>query len=75
MAKQTAITLARAAKDQALKLLSNVPGVVGIGLTKIDDQYAVKVNLEAALPKSLRVPREINGIPLSFEIVGRVKAQ
>ena len=75
MASKLPIDLARAAKDRAKTVLSKVPGVVGLGLTKVDDQYAVKVNLEAALPKSLTVPNNIDGVPVMYEVVGRIKAQ
>lgn len=75
MPKQSAINLARAAKERAKKLFSEVPAVVGLGLTKIDDQYAVKVSLQSALPKAVKAPRTINGVPISYEIVGRIRAQ
>ena len=47
-----AITLeqARAAKESAKALLAALPGVVGVGITKIGEDYALKVNLRAPLP-------------------------
>ncbi|HUD32873.1 MAG TPA: hypothetical protein VMR43_07615 [Variovorax sp.] len=63
---------ARAAKTQVKKELSRVPGLVGVGLTRQGDGYAVKVNLQAALSKQFST--EIGGVPLIFEVVGAIKA-
>ena len=64
---------ARAAKTQAKKALSRVPELVGVGLTRLGDGYAVKVNLQkAVVGKTL--PTEIGGVPLVFEVVGTIKA-
>jgi hypothetical protein len=75
MPQTSPIDLARRAKQRALLLLSGVPGVVGVGLTKVDEQYAVKVNLESALPASVKAPTSIDGIPLAYEVVGRIRAR
>ena len=64
---------ARAAKLQVKKKLSRVPGLVGVGLTRHGDGYAVKVNLQKAL-QGKQFPTEIAGVPLVFEIVGGIKA-
>jgi hypothetical protein len=64
---------ARAAKDAAKQVLADVPGVVGIGLTKRGDDYALKVNLQSDLPEGVEVPERIHGVPVTVEIVGRVR--
>ncbi len=66
---------ARAAKDKAKKLFTGNVGVVGIGITRLDDSYAVKVNLREALPDQPNVPTAIDGVPLHFEVVGEIRKQ
>lgn len=70
-----AITIdqARAAKDAAQTRLADIPGVVGIGLTKLGDDYALKVNLQSELPKGVSVPARINGVPVRVEVVGVIR--
>jgi len=53
-----AVTLeqARAAKQSAKALLASVPGVVGLGITKIGKDYALLVNLDAELPPERPLP-------------------
>jgi len=67
------IEQARAAKNAAKKALAGIPGVVGIGLTKRGADYALKVNLRAALPKNVAVPKQIEGVPVSVEVVGPIR--
>ena len=69
-----AVTLeqARAAKVSAKALLAALPGVVGVGITKIGDDYALKVNLGAQLPKGVSVPKRIGGVPVCLEVVGKI---
>lgn len=70
-----AVTLeqARVAKAAAKSELAEVPGVVGIGLTKVGRDYALKVNLRAALPRGVRVPAQISGVPVRVEVVGEIR--
>ena len=69
-----AITLeqARSAKESARTLLAALPGVVGIGITKIGDDYALKVNLSAQLPNGVSAPERIGDVQLCVEVVGRI---
>lgn len=67
------IEQARAAKDAAKQLLADVPGVVGIGLTKVGEDYALKVNLKAELPEGVAVPARIAGVPVRAEVVGEIR--
>ena len=48
--------------------------IVGIGITRIDDSYAVKVNLAMQPPRELKLPASINGVPLCFEVTGTPRA-
>jgi hypothetical protein len=72
-----AITLeqAHAAKAAAKAELASIPGVAGIGLTMIGADYAVKVNLQAALPAGVKLPARIAGVPVCSEVVGTIRKQ
>jgi hypothetical protein len=63
---------ARAAKKSAKAMLTAVPGVVGVGITKIGDDYAVKVKLREALPAGVSIPERIAEVPVCLEVVGRI---
>ena len=69
-----AITLeqARSAKESAKALLAALPGVVGVGITKIGEDYALKVNLRVELPKGVSVPERIGDVPVCVEVVGKI---
>jgi hypothetical protein len=63
---------ARAAKESAKVLLTALPGVVGVGITKVGEDYALKVNLRAPLPAGMSVPERIGDVPVKVEVVGRI---
>jgi hypothetical protein len=67
----SSISEARSAKDQAKRELADVDGVVGIGLTKQGEGYAVKINLNHAV-KPGTLPKRVQGVPLVVEIVGAI---
>jgi hypothetical protein len=69
-----AITLdhARAAKESAKAMLSALPGLVGVGITKVGEDYALKVNLDAPLPAGVSAPERIGGVAVLVEVVGRI---
>lgn len=66
------IEQARAAKVSAKSLLAAVPGVVGVGITKVGTDYALKVNLNAPLPPGTVVPDRIGKVAVKVEIVGDI---
>ncbi|HEX3150719.1 MAG TPA: hypothetical protein VHR66_21755 [Gemmataceae bacterium] len=72
MADQPPTTLeqARAAKERAVTELADLP-VVGIGITRVGDGYALKVNLDSA--PSGAVPSAVNGVPIKVEVVGKIR--
>jgi hypothetical protein len=63
---------ARRAKETLAKSLAGTKELVGLGLTKRGDDYAVKVNL-SSLPKKLKVPESIRGVPVCVEVTGRIR--
>jgi hypothetical protein len=62
---------ARSAKAEARQRLSGVPGVVGVGLTRQGEGYAVKVNLQD--DQRDLVPDELSGVPVVVEVVGKIR--
>jgi hypothetical protein len=63
---------ARIVKDKAKELFTSN---VGVGITRIADGYAVKVNLRHPIPDNESVPTSIDGVPIRFEIVGELHKQ
>jgi len=63
---------ARAAKESAKVLLAALPGVVGVGITKVGEDYALKVNLREPLPAGVSAPERIGDVPVKLEVVGRI---
>jgi hypothetical protein len=61
---------ARTAKDAAKKLMGRWTSVVGIGITRIDGGYGVKVNLSECPSGDLTLPHDVEGVPLLFEVTG-----
>jgi hypothetical protein len=64
------LSQARAAKQQALKTLATLAPVTGIGITRIDQGYGLKVNLERAPAAPL--PSDVDGVPVRVEVVGKI---
>lgn len=66
---------ARAAKPYAKELFGRFGVVNGVGLTRLGNRYAVKVNFETAPRADADLPREISGVPVVVQVVGRVHKQ
>jgi len=64
---------ARAVKKKVAALAGEVAEVVGVGLTGHAGSFAVKVNLLAAAGKKL--PEEVDGVPIVYEVVGTIRAR
>lgn len=69
------IEQARAAKEKALKGLGRTLAVVGIGITRVDAGYGLKVNLREAPPRGVSLPDAIDGVPVRIEVVGRIRGR
>jgi hypothetical protein len=74
-ASMAGVTLeqARAAKTRALQYFETLGTVVGVGVTRVDDDYAVKINLREPLADGVDVPAEIDGVPVRVEVVGPIR--
>jgi hypothetical protein len=64
---------ARAAKPRALEMFSKLGDVVGVGLTRIGDEYGIKVNLASAVKDESTLPTEVDGVPVKVEVVGAIR--
>ena len=53
--------------------MKRIEGVQGVGITRVDDGYAVKLNLSGRPERE--VPRELDGVPVIVEVVGRIVKQ
>ena len=69
----TSLDEARAAKGQAMAAFEKLATVVGVGITRIDGGYGIKVNLrERPLPE-VYLPAVVNGVPVKVEVVGTIR--
>jgi hypothetical protein len=66
---------AKAAKALALKQFRKLAHVVGIGITKVRDDYAVKVNLSRQPSRGNKIPTHIGRVPVQIEVTGEIKAR
>jgi hypothetical protein len=64
---------ARAAKKRAMDVFKRLAPVVGIGITKIDGGYGVKVNLRDKPKTKGALPATIDGVPVRVEVVGAIR--
>jgi hypothetical protein len=64
---------ARAAKRELAAQLGEHPAVVGIGVARAGDGFAVKVNLRER-PPDLEIPAEVGGVEVIVAVVGRIVA-
>lgn len=63
---------ARLAKASALSQFSRLADVVGVGITRLDGGYAVKVNLRCAPAKGVELPSTVDGVPVRVEVTGAI---
>lgn len=64
---------ARKVKGVARDLASRVAIVTGVGIARVADGYAVKVNLKGTVPVDL--PHQIDGVRVVYENTGPARAQ
>jgi hypothetical protein len=66
---------AKAAKRTARKQFERLGSVTAVGITRVDGEYAVKVNLCEPLGEGVDPPREIDGVPVCVVVTGAVRAE
>ena len=68
---QVSLERARRAKAEVLRRFGDLAGLVGVGITKIGEDYAVKVNLARRSQRAQRLPSDIDGVAVRVEVVGQ----
>jgi hypothetical protein len=68
---QVSLDRARQAKAEVLRRFGDMAGLVGVGITKIGNDYAVKVNLARRSMRAKSLPEDINGVAVQVEVVGQ----
>jgi hypothetical protein len=71
----TTLEAARVAKSRVPALFGAKALVVGIGITRIDGGYGLKVNLAAPPAPDAELPEAVDGVPVRIEVVGAVRKQ
>jgi hypothetical protein len=66
---------AQAAKRAALRRFETLGKVVGVGITRVAGEYAVKVNLSEPVEAGTTLPTEIDGVPVHVEVTGSIRAR
>ena len=64
---------ARAAKEKVSEIFGRFGVVVGVGITRIDGGYGVKVNLRDQPEPGVDLPQTVNGVPVRVEVVGNIR--
>ena len=68
----SSIDEARAAKHKVLQLTAGAEQVNGVGITRVGNSYAVKVNLADQPTDDFELPSEVDGVPVLVEVVGKI---
>jgi hypothetical protein len=64
---------ARAAKSHAAQVFGRLATVAGVGITKVNEGYGLKINLQTAPAKGVSLPTEVDGVPVKIEVVGSIR--
>lgn len=64
---------ARAAKAHALREFRKYCDVVGVGITRVGGEYAVKINLSERPAPGVELPTHVDGVPVKVEVTGVIK--
>ena len=77
MGTMSRITLdeAQAAKKAALQRFERLGNVVGVGITRVNGEYAVKVNLSEPVGPGVELPTDIDGVPVHVEVTGSIRVR
>lgn len=66
---------ARAAKAPALEQFRKLVDVVGVGITRVRNDYAVKINVRKLPAHGIKLPTHIGRVPVRIEVIGSIGAQ
>jgi hypothetical protein len=66
---------ARAAKKTAVRRFKKLGRVIGVGITRVDGEYAVKLNLSEPVGPEVSLPSDIDGVRLCVEVTGVIRSR
>lgn len=64
---------ARAAKAHAAEVFQPLAEVVGVGITRVESGYGLKINVANPPAEDVTLPGEVDGVPVRIEVVGRIR--
>jgi hypothetical protein len=64
---------ARAVKEKVMGIFARLAVVVGVGITRINGGYGIKVNLREQPAPGVDLPQSVNGVPVRVEVVGPIR--
>lgn len=64
---------ARAAKTHAAEVFQPLAEVVGVGITRVELGYGLKINLAHPPAEDVPLPGEVDGVPVRVEVVGPIR--
>jgi hypothetical protein len=74
MSEGTDLKTAQAAKPKAFQVFQELAGDVAVGIAPLDDgKFGLKVNLTEAPKKGVKLPSEIEGVPVEVDVVGKIR--
>jgi hypothetical protein len=65
----------QAAKRSARRRFQKLGKVTGVGITRVNGEYALKVNLSEPVEPGTELPTDIDGVPVRVEITGTIRAR
>jgi hypothetical protein len=66
---------ARRVKDKVAGIARAIGPVVGVGLAKIGNSYAVKVNFRESQAIGASLPNSVDGVPVIYQVAGRITSR
>jgi hypothetical protein len=69
----SSIEAVRSAKERAHATFGKLGKVVGVGITRVGNGFALKVNLQTPPRSGTLLPAEIDGVPVIVEVVGVIR--
>ena len=66
---------AQAAKRSALRRFEKLGKVTGVGITRVNGEYALKVNLSEPVEPGTELPTDIDGVPVRVEVTGTIRTR
>lgn len=73
--KPASLEEARAAKGAAQAAFAALAELAGVGITRSESGYALKINLVRAPAPGVSLPTEVHGVPVKVAVVGSVRAR